>query len=160
MKKPLFLFTLSIAVLMTISSCKKKSDDETPTTNPCNFTTNVIVVDGTTKNIIATDCKDNGSNYLSEQKTDTSSTPEAIVMAFNGTASPAPGTYTAVNDIALVTANTVYVEYYTATDAFQPSTGTVTVTASGSAKNFTFCDLSFTQSGSNLKKISIRATCN
>ena len=159
MKKNIFL--LAAASLILVFSCKKKDDDNNSNSNPCNFATNVLVVEGTSGNIVKSDCKVFGTNYYSEHLIDTGSTsPEGAVMVFSGAAAPAAGEYTAVNDINLVAAGTVYVEYYKIADSWQPSSGKVTVTDSGGSKIYTFCDFNCTQGGLNPRKVSIRATCN
>ena len=162
--KSLYLAAAFCAAILC-SSCKK---DETPTTtnqaNPsggtanCNFTTDVIAADGATKSIIRAVCHVLGSAYFAEFHTDTSAAPTGIAMIFSGTTRPAPGSYTIVTDVVQVTTGKVYVEYYDPTNAWQGTTGTVTVAASGSQVVITFCSL--TLAGPNTKVVSVRATTN
>jgi hypothetical protein len=160
--------TLSIfaaAILICIyPSCKKDSTAPTTTNTPnnnnttCNYTTNVLVINSIVNNIVSDSCRVFGSNYYTEHWVDAGKT-EGIAIIFNGTSLPAAGTYTAVNTFAAVDATHVYVEYYTAADAYQPASGTVTVTDNGSSKIYTFCNFSCTN-GSATKTVSLRATCN
>ena len=159
---PILAFAFCLAVL---SSCKK--DDTAPATNsptnntnptPCNFTTDVLRIDATTKNILSDSCRTFGSNYFSEHWVDAAKT-EGIVLIFNGTTPPAAGNYTAVNTFPAVDATHAYVEYYTSSTAYQPASGTITVTDNGSSKIYTFCNFSCTD-GSATKTISVRTTCN
>ena len=150
--------------ILILSACKK--DDNAPVnnnntnnnTNPCNFTTSVLVIDATTKNILSDSCRVFGSNYFSEHWVDAAKT-EGIVLIFDGAAAPATGTYTAVNTFAAIASGKVYVEYYDVTNAYQPASGTVTVSDNGSSKIYTFCNFSCTN-GSTAKTISVRAECN
>jgi hypothetical protein len=159
--------TLSISSFILIfSACKK--DDNTPANNsstnnnnnnnPCNFTTNVLVINATTKNILSDSCRVFGNNYFSEHWVDAAKT-EGIVLIFNGTTPPAAGTYTAVSTFPAIDATHTYVEYYTSANAYQPASGTITVTDNGSSKVYTFCNFTCS-SGSANKTVSVRATCN
>ena len=158
MKKNLLLSAAVIALV--VSSCAKKDDDDSSATNPCNFTTNVIEVEGSNKAIVKSDCKIFGTSYYSEHLTDSSATPEGAVMVFMGGAPPAAGDYAVINDITQLAATNVYVEYYKIADSFQPTAGSVKVTDSGGSKIYTFCNLSCSQGGLNAKKVSLRAMCN
>lgn len=149
----------AVFFIQFMSSCKKK-DDSTDNTNPnpCNFITNVLVIDGTTKGIVSDSCRVFGNNYYTEHWVDAGKT-EGIAIIFDGTALPAAGTYTAVNSFPAVSAGKAYVEYYNLTSAYQPASGTITVTDNGSSKIYTFCNFSCTD-GTTSKTISVRATCN
>jgi len=157
----LLVLAFSLAVF---SSCKK--DDAAPANNnppssnstACNFTTDVLRIDATTKNILSDSCRVFGSNYFIEHWVDSART-EGIVIIFNGTALPAAGNYTAVSTFAAVDATHAYVEYYTSTTAYQPASGTITVTDSGISKIYTFCNFACTD-GTTTKTVSVRATCN
>ncbi len=154
-----------VFILLCHISCKKNNAEPETTTNnnnnptpTCNFSTNVLVIDGIQKNVLSDSCRVFGSNYYTEHFVDAAKT-EAITIIFDGTSIPAAGTYTAVNTFPAINATHVYVEYYTAASAYQPASGTVTVTDSGSAKIYTFCNLPCTD-GTTTKTISVRATCN
>lgn len=154
----------AICLVLLFTACKK--DETEPASNntnnnnptPCNFSTNVLVIDATTKNILSDSCRVFGSNYYTEHWADAART-EGIAIIFNGTTPPAAGTYTAVSTFTAITSSTAYVEYYTSTTAYQPAGGTITVTDSGSSKIYTFCNFSCTD-GSATKTVSLRATCN
>ncbi len=154
------MFAACILILLMIGGCKKDAETTSPNNNTgtCNFTTDVIAVDGATGNIIRAFCHVLGSSYFAEFHTDTSAAPTGIAMIFSGTTRPAPGTYTIVTDVALVAAGTVYVEYYDPANAWQGTTGTITVATSGSQVVITFCSL--TLSGAGTKVVSVRATTN
>ncbi|HKR05477.1 MAG TPA: hypothetical protein VJY62_12655 [Bacteroidia bacterium] len=157
---PLLTLVLSI---MLFTSCKKDDPEPSPAANnnnndPCNYTTNVLVVDGNTKNIVSDSCRVFGSNYYTEYFVDAGKT-EGIAIIFNGTSMPAAGTYTAVNTFTAIASGKAYVEYYSATSAYQPASGTITITNSGNSKIYTFCNFSCTD-GTTTKTISVRATCN
>ncbi|HCV44207.1 MAG TPA: hypothetical protein DGH68_12035 [Bacteroidetes bacterium] len=155
------VFAIAVIALAAVGGCKK---DESPATtnNPnntgnCNFTTDVIAVDGVTKNIIRPLCHVLGSAYYAEFLVDTSAAPTGVAMVFFGGARPSPGTYTIVPAFPTA-AGTVYVEYYDPTNAWIGTTGTVTVTAAGSQVVITFCSLALI--GVNAKVVSVRATTN
>ncbi len=160
MKASNTLFAISILLVLMVAGCKKDEETTAPSNNAgnCNFTTDVIAADGTTKNIIRAVCHVLGSNYFAEFHTDTTGAPTGVAMIFSGTTRPAPGTYTIVTDVAQVTTGKVFVEYYDPTTAWPGTTGTITVTASGSQVVITFCSLTLT--GSSTKVVSIRATTN
>lgn len=63
-----------------------------------------------------------------------------------------------MTDVAQVAAGKVYVEYYDPANAWQGTTGTVTVTAGGPQVVITFCSL--TLNGAGTKVVSTRATTN
>ena len=154
------LLTLALS-MMIYASCKKDDPEPEPVNNnsdACNYTTNVLVIDGTTKNIVSDSCRVFGSNYYTEHFVDAGKT-EGIAIIFNGTSLPAAGTYTAVNTFGAIAAGKAYVEYYSATSAYQPAAGTITVTNSGNSKIYTFCNFSCTD-GTTTKVVSVRATCN
>lgn len=164
-----FALTLRLLVAcsilcLTTSSCKKDSpatpatNNTTNSNNNCNFTSNVLVADGVTKTIVSDSCRVFGSNYYTEHFADAGRT-EAVAIIFDGTAAPAAGTYTAVNTITAVGPGHAYVEYYTAADAFQPANGNITVSDSGTAKIYSFCNFSCTN-GTVTKSISIRSVCH
>jgi hypothetical protein len=156
---------ISILVLFS-SSCKKDDAEPTPSattipsnnTTTCNFTTNVLVIDGTVKTILSDSCRVFGSNYYAEHFADAGKT-EGIAIIFNGTSVPAAGTYTAVNTFAAIAPGKAYVEYYNTSNAYQPASGTVTVTDNGSSKIYTFCNFSCTD-GTTTKSVSLRSNCN
>lgn len=153
------ILTIALSIVL-FTSCKKDNHEPEPpdnNTNPCNYTSNVLVIGGTSKNITNSSCNGNASDYTSEHYTDGAHT-EGLTMMFNGAVAPSAGTYTAVNAVP-VAAGKVYVEYFETTNAYQPTSGTVTVSDNGSSKIYTFCNLSFTN-GSATKTISVRATCN
>lgn len=153
---------LSLALLLSLNySCKK--DNDPPTTSPtpnnnCNYTSNVLAVDATTKSILSDSCRVFGDKYYTEHFADAGRT-EAVTIIFDGTSAPSPGNYTAVNSFAAISSSQVYVEYYTAADAFQPASGTVTVADSGTSKIYSFCNLTCTN-GTATKTISLRNVCN
>jgi hypothetical protein len=150
--------------LAVLSSCKKDNPAPAPApttpnnTTTCSYTTNVLVIDATVKNILSDSCRVFGTNYYTEHWVDAGKT-EGIAIIFNGTTPPAAGNYTAVNTFTSVDATHVYVEYYTSTTAYQPAGGTITVTDSGTSKIYTFCNFACTD-GSISKTVSVRATCN
>jgi hypothetical protein len=154
---------VAVAILFSLTGgCKK---DETPAAanNPdpsgnCNFTTDVIAADGVTRNILRAVCHVLGSSYFAEFHTDTSAAPTGVALIFSGTTRPAPGTYAIVTDVAQVAPGKVYVEYYDTANAWQGTTGNVTVTDGGSQVVITFCSL--TLNGPNTKVVSTRATTN
>jgi hypothetical protein len=155
------VLVVGLCFLLSAAGCKKDNNPaqtNNTNTNTCNFTTDVIAVDGTTRAIIRPVCHVLGTAYFAEFHTDTSAAPTGVAMIFSGTTRPAPGTYTPVNDVNLVAAGKVYVEYYDPANAWQATTGTVTVAASGSQVVITFCNL--TLSGAGTKVVSVRATTN
>ena len=155
---------LTVIFSVTIfSSCKK--DNAAPANNstnnnttPCSYTTNVLVINSTVKNILSDSCRIFGSNYFSEHWVDAGQT-EGIVLIFNGTTPPSAGTYTAVNTLPAIDAAHAYVEYYTSASAYQPASGTITVADNGSSKIYTFCNFACTD-GTTTKTVNVRATCN
>jgi hypothetical protein len=156
---PVLLFAL-----LLVQSCKKEEDASSVTPPPaannnstCNYTTNILVVDGASKNITGSSCHSNASDYTSEHYTDTVQS-EGLTMIFNGTSAPAAGTYTAIGTVP-VSAGQVFIEYFASIIAFQTTGGTVTVSDNGSSKVYSFCNLSFSD-GASTKVISARATCN
>ena len=147
------------SMMLLCIACKKDDSDPAPVNNSgCNYSTDVVAVDGTVKNIVSDSCRVFGSNYYTEHFADAGKT-EAVTIIFDGTALPAAGDYTAVNTLATVGPGKVYVEYYTNTSAYQPASGTVNVTVNGSSRIYSFCNLSCTD-GSVTKSISLRSTCN
>ena len=158
--KTILIPAVAFSVLI-YASCKKDSTEPTSsnnTNNPCNYTTDVLVIDATVKNILSDSCRVFGANYYTEHWVDAAKT-EGIAIIFNGTAPPAAGTYTAVNTFTAIDASHAYVEYYTAASAYQPASGTITVTDSGTSKIYTFCNFACTD-GTTTKTVSVRTTCN
>ena len=156
---------LATIVLLSLASCKKDDGPTQANNNPngggnnnCNFTTDVIAVDGVTKAIIHPICHVLGTSYFAEFLVDTSAAPTGVAMIFAGTTRPAAGTYTIVPTVTQVTAGNVFVEYYDPTNAWDGTTGTVTVAASGSQSLITFCSVTLT--GTGTKAVSVRATTN
>jgi hypothetical protein len=150
----LLFFVISILIY---SSCKKSDSDPEISNAPCNFTTNLIEIDGTLKNITAGNCYNAGLTFTSEQYVDSGHT-EGLTMIFDGSTTPLAGSYDAVNTLPVLPGK-VYLEYFETVNAYQPTSGKVTVTDNGSSKVFTFCNLSFA-GGVNTKLVSSRATCN
>lgn len=157
--------TLLPVLLLSIVSCKKDNEEETatpqtPATDECTLSGNVIVLDGVQATIIKSNCSSPFvGSYYSEHMSDTSSTsPKGIVMVFSG-AAPAAGDYTVTPNASSVGAGQVFVEYYNTATSWHAVTGTVKVTDSGSSKVYTFCKISCTD-GSTTKVVSVRATCN
>ncbi len=159
-------FILVSTMILFSTSCKKDDAETTPAPTPtpapanttCNYTTNVLVIDGTVKTILSDSCRVFGTNYYTEHFADAAKT-EGIAIIFDGTALPAAGTYSAVNTFAAVAPGKAYVEYYNISNAYQPASGTVTVTDNGSSKIYTFCTFSCTD-GTTTKVISLRSKCN
>jgi len=156
-------FALFVVCLLSLTSCKK---DESPTqsnnsnnTN-CNFTTNVVVVGGVSSNVVHTNNNGLGSGYIVEFLTDTSAAPTGVALVFGGGTSPAAGDYTVQADVSQLTTGQVYVEYYDPATAWHGTTGTVKVTASGSQRVATFCNMELTATPTNKKTVSIRGTFN
>ena len=164
MKASHMFFATVVALVLIAAGCKKDEDTSGPNNSAnngnCNFTSDGIATDGTTRNIIKALCHVLGSSYFAEFHTDTSAAPTGVAMIFAGTTRPAPGTYTIVTDVALVAAGTVYVEYYDPATAWQGTTGTITVAANGSQVLITFCSLTLSAGGTNTKVVSVRATTN
>ncbi|MFN8155021.1 MAG: hypothetical protein U0Y08_12080 [Bacteroidia bacterium] len=160
MKKQLPFSLLAVISMMLLSiSCKKEEADPAPANNSsCNYTTDVVAVDGTIKNVVSDSCRVFGTNYYTEHFADAGKT-EAVTIIFDGTSLPAAGDYTAVNTFPAVGPGKVYVEYYTNTSAYQPASGTVSVAVSGTTRIYTFCNLSCTD-GTTTKSVSLRSTCN
>ena len=154
----------TVAVLVLSQGCKKDDNPTQPPPNPasttCNFTTDVVVVDGTSGNVIKANCSTPGSSYIAEFLTDTSVAPTGIALVFSTATSPDSGNYATQADAAHIAAGEVYVEYYNPTTAWHATTGTVHVAQSGAAKIFTFCSLTLTAGGTSTKSVSIRGTCN
>ena len=153
---------IGLCVALSYVGCKK---DEAPTTpnNPqpsCNYTTDVIAVNGTASPIIRPYCHVLGSSYYAEFHTDTSAAPTGVAMIFSGSSTPAAGDYTIVTDVSQVAPGKVFVEYYDPSTAWDGTTGTVKVTLSGSQTVITFCSLTLTANPGNNKTVSVRATCN
>jgi hypothetical protein len=158
----MFIF-FAITLTLFVAGCKK---DEAPTqtntpppTTTCNYTTNVVVVDGTSHAVVKTNCN-TIANYLAEFLTDSSASPTGLVFMFSTTTAPAAGDYTIQPDAASVTTGQVYVEYYDPSTAWRGTTGTVKVTVTGSLHIFEFCSLTLNAGGSNNKTVSARGTCN
>jgi hypothetical protein len=154
---------LAATLILFVAGCKK---DESPTqtntpspTTTCNYTTDVVAVDGTSHAVVKTNCQTVGS-FLAEFLTDSSAVPTGLVFSFSTTTAPAAGSYTIQPDAASVTAGQVYVEYYDPSTAWRGMTGTVKVTANGSQHIFEFCNLTLNAGGSNNKTVSARGTCN
>lgn len=156
------IVVIAMSLVLIVPSCKK---DESPTSsnNPsqtCNYTTDVVAVNGVTANIIRPYCHVLGGSYFAEFHTDTSAAPTGIAMLFSGTSAPAAGDYTIVTDVGQVASGKVFVEYYDPTTAWDGTAGTVKVTVSGSQTVITFCSLTLTANPGNNKTVSVRATCN
>ena len=154
MKLSLVACSLVMLFVSSVPGCKK---DETtqPPDHPatCNFTTNVVVVDGVSKNIIRV----NNTEFL----VDTSALASGVAMLFT-TALPDPGEYAVIDDAASVTTGKVYVEFYDSSSAWHGTTGTVTVTATagGAQRVIAFCNLALTAGPSDNKTVSLRGTTN
>lgn len=159
------LLTRILLIVMIGVGCKKESTTPSATNNStnnnstsCNFTSNVLVIDNVSHAIVSDSCRVFGTTYYAEHWIDNART-DGFVLVFNGAAIPSAGSYTAVNTISALTAGKVYVEYYNNSSAWQPASGTVTVTASGTGRVYEFCQLS-ASNGSTTKVISSRSTCN
>jgi len=154
-------FAIAVLALFLVGGCKK---EESPAANNqnnsgnCNFSSDAIEVNGTTKNVIKAVCHVLGGSYFAEFHTDTSGAPTGVAMIFLGASRPAAGSYAIVTDVAQVTAGKVIVEYYDPTNAWHGTTGTITVAAAGSQVSITFCSLTLT--GTGMKTVSIKATTN
>jgi hypothetical protein len=157
------LFRMMIPVMtglaLTFAACNNDDDEENNNnnTNACNYTTNLLVIGGTQKPITSSSCTVNATDYSANHYVG-AGTGEGITLLFNGAAKPAAGTY-GVSATVPVPTGKVYVEYFETVNAYQPVSGSVTVEASGAARVFKFCNLSFTN-GSVNKVISARITCN
>jgi hypothetical protein len=158
---PLALITLTLSCA---SGCKKEEASpaapNTPATTNCNFTTDVVAVDGTSFPVKKYNCGAPAGSYLAEYLTDSSAVPTGLVFMFSGSGSPAAGDYAIHADAATVAAGQVYVEYYDPSTAWHGTAGTVHVEANGAARVFTFCSLTLNAGGSNNKTVSARGTCN
>jgi hypothetical protein len=165
MKQSTMLFTCVAVLILCIGGCKKddnptQSNTTTTTTGSCNFTTDVIAVEGATKNIIKPFCHVLGSTYFAEFLVDTSAAPTGVAILFDGAATPAVGDYSIVTQVSQVAAGKVYVEYYDPANAWDGTTGTVKVTKSGTQTVVSFCSLDLYNTPSSKKTVSVRATCN
>ena len=157
------LVSLCILIIFLITSCKKDenpSSPNNPNPNNCNYTTDIVVVSGTSSNIVKVHSQAIGAGYIIEFLTDTSAAPTGVALSFNGSASPAAGDYTIEPDIANVTAGKVYVEYYDPATAWRGMSGTVKVTASGALKVITFCNQELVATATNKKTVSLHGTTN
>ena len=158
------VFASVLVIVLSLAGCKKDDNPTQQSTNPsvtgCNFTTDVVAVDGVTKSIIRPVCHVLGSSYFAEFLIDTSAAPTGIAMIFLGTAAPVAGDYAIVTQVNQVAAGKVFVEFYDPTNAWDGTTGTVKVTVSGSQTIVSFCTLDLFNTPTNRKTVSVRATCN
>jgi hypothetical protein len=154
---------VAVFCLLSVAGCKK--DDNPAASNNsnntnCNFTTNVVVAGGVSSNVVQTNNNALGAGYIVEFLTDTSAAPTGVALVFSGGTSPAAGDYAMQADVSQLTTGQVYVEYYDPATAWHGTTGTVKVTASGSQKIATFCNIELTATPTNKKTVSIRGTFN
>ncbi len=159
--KPFLILTF--AALLCVG-CKKDDEPTQPPpsntgTGSCNFTTELVVVDGTNKPIQKPNCHTTGT-YYAEFLVDTSAAPTGVALAFSTTSSPDTGTYTVVPDVPSVTTGKVYVEYYDPSTAWHGTSGSVHVASQSGMKVYTFCSLTLNAGGTNNKTVSLRGTCN
>jgi len=155
---------LALTIVLVIAGCKKDEASpltpNTPAPTVCNYTTDIVSVDGTSHAILKYNCKVVGG-YIAEFLTDTSAAPTGVALAFApGSGTPAAGNYLITSDATSVGAGQVYVEYYDPSTAWHGTTDTVKVAANGAARVYTFCSLTLTAGGSNNKTVSLRGTCN
>ena len=161
MKVSTIIRVIALCSVVCATSCKK---DENPTAanNPatCNYTTDIVVVNGASSMILKVHNQAIGAGYIIEFLTDTSAAPTGVALSFNGSTSPAAGDYAIEPDVTNVTAGKVYVEYYDPATAWRGMSGTVKVTASGAQKVITFCNQELVATATNKKTVSIRGTAN
>jgi hypothetical protein len=161
MKASCIVLLSATLLAASIVSCKKDAQPTNATNNTgqnCNFTTDVVVVDGATNAIVQPMCHVLGSSYFAEFLTNTSAAPTGIAMIFSGSTRPSAGSYSIITDVNQLAAGKVFVEYYDPANSWIGTTGTITVAASGSQAVITFCSLTLTGVGN--KVVSVRATTN
>lgn len=164
MKRSRFLTVFSMTLVMFAGGCKKDSNpaqnSANNNTSNCNFTTDVVVVDGVSRNIVQTNANALGAGFIVEFLTDNSASPTGIALLFSSSSSPAAGDYAFESDATQVTAGKVYVEYYDPTTAWRGISGTAKVAMSGAQKVITFCLTELVATPTNKKIVSVRGTMN
>ena len=152
--------TLAVTVFAVLcGGCKKDSSpaqNNNNTSANCNFTTDVVVVDGVSKTVVHTNAQAIGTGYIVEFLTDNSASPTGLALAFSAT--PAAGDYAIQPDATAIVAGQVYVEYYDPSTAWHGMSGTVKITANGSQKVVTFCSQDLFASATNKKTVSVRGS--
>ncbi len=135
--------TLILVMVVSLGGCSKNDNPSQPPNNQpatCNFSTDVVAVNGTEHAVVKVN-QNTVPSYIAEFLIDTSAAPTGVALVFSGSAVPDTGTYAIEANPGSLAAGKVYVEYYDAANAWHGTTGSIHVAAGAGGRVYTFCSL-------------------